>query len=632
MINYILSCMYILFFLFSLYFIGNILFSKVKSFPLRITYIYLIYKFFASLFGCITQLLKLPFQFYFIVLLIFWIALYGYALYKKKKENIVVFDKRRNKEIFKKYWFVLVIAIILIFFSMINIEYHWFGNHLDDGLYVNIVSDYVKGIDTFHIHSANGLNQIAKFGPHSLNAWQLEAAFYVKIFRVVPVVLLAFAQSFINYIIFMLVVLAFLEKVLPKEVIKKYKYQIQFIPAVIILFMFQFDVLNRMIILQDGWQFGNAMFYGSTIIRTMGIFLLLVPFIDKEKLGFKDLVIYGCISFILLAQSSVALPVVIMVGVAYFVSHLYFDRNCRFILALVLLLLIICGIVLPNIGLINDHALNLYRANSRSIILYGSIIVFLLGYLYKNKTINKINTTILFIIAFMYIPEINDIVENLSMYDFVEARFWTGTFYAIAILAFAYAFVFACKLLSKKKLLVLKGVLLFLLVLGVTLSFEFKYKNIFKSIEILRYNNKLLPNSTVNLGKELERLHIKTKDHLYVLSPDWVVTNGYNHSLAVLLRQHTPSSSIISAIPRYGYFSNKEFKGYEQADNDNYNAFMYDQSGQSYLRVKKILEKYPINCLVVTSKLADWITKDSGFELKKSVCDVDICYYIYYRK
>lgn len=631
MINYFLCIIYIFLFLFSLYFWGSIFFKNTKSIPLRIVYTYLIYKFFTSTFGCIFQLLKLPFNLYFIIMIILWFSGYGYALYKKKKEKIVI-KKNNHKELFKRYYFVLVIGIILIFFSMINIQYHWFGNHLDDGLYVNVVSDYAKGVDTFKIHAANGLQQVSKFGPHSLNTWQIEAAFYVKLFHVEPVVLLAFGQSFINYVLFCLVILAFLEKILSKEILKKYKYQLQFIPIVTLLFMFQFDVMNRIVHLQDGWQFGNAMFYGSTIIRTMGIFLLLLPIIDKEKISIKDLFIYGCISFILLAQSSVGLPVVVLTAIAYFASHLYFDKKNKLILLITTLIIIIMGIILPNIKLIDNHAINLFRANQHSIVLFSTLIVFMLGYLYKNKLINKVNTIILLLIGFIYIPEVNDITENLSMYDFVEARMWTGIFYVIAILAFTYGFILLCKILSTKKLVIAKSFLAFLLILGVSLSFFFKYGNPLRQMNILRKNPLLLPKSTIMLGEELEKIHEIKNDHLYVMTHDWVTVNGYGHSLSVLLRQHTPNSSIISAIPRYGNFINKEFKGFSQKDDDSFNTFMRSTNSETYKDAEKTLNKYPINCVVSTNLESTKYLEKSNFKLEKKICENDVCYYIHYKK
>ena len=373
MINYILSIIYIIIFIFNLYFIGYTVFDKTKKLPLKIVYSYLLYKLFTSAFGCIVKLFKLPFTVYFILMILFWIGIYIYAIYKKKKNNIHI-TKENIKEDLKQTWFIKVIAIILIFFSISNVQYHWYGNHLDDGYYVNSVSDYVNGVDTYKTNPANGLNQVSKFDAYSLNMWQIESAFYAKLFHIDAAVFLKFAQGFIGYWLYAIIILAFLNKILTKEKRKKYKYKLQFIPICTILFMFQFDVLSFLINFISGWQYGNAMYYGSMLVRTSGIFLLLLPLIDKKKLTFKDIFIYGIISFILITQSSVALPVIIIVALSYLITYLIFEKKSKIILPLLLLLIIIVGVILPNISNINIRPILLFKANSKSIIFYVSCI------------------------------------------------------------------------------------------------------------------------------------------------------------------------------------------------------------------------------------------------------------------
>ena len=535
----------------------------------------------------------------------------------------------------KKYWFIFVVSIVLLFFSLINIQYHWFGNHLDDGFYVNEVYDYVNNIDTYTTYPANGFNHTAKFDAYRLNTWQIESAFYSKIFRIEPLVLLKFGQNFINYFIFCILIVAFLEKILSKETIDKYKYEIQFIPMVIILFVFQFETLSSKIVLQDGWQFGNAMYYGSTIIRTMGIFLLLLPFIDKEKINFKDFLIYAFISFTLLAQSAVALPLIILVGFSYIISYFIFSEKNKkniILLIIIMILIILFSIFLPNILKINNYALFLVKINKSSIIFYIVLFTFIMGFLYKNKMVNKINTIILLMILFIYIPEINDITENISMYDFVLARLWTGTFYTIMIIAFSYGYMFFCKKLHKKLFLVAKVLTFLVLVYGAFLSFKVKNINIFYSMQVIKENPKLTPNSTVILGDKLEKIYKKEKKEMYVLTPEWVNTNKSYHSLAVLLRQQAKDIKVISAIPRYPFYIKEEFKTFTQKDNDIYKNYISDMNSKNYKKMKHMLDEYPINCLVSTKKFNDDFVNETKYKYVDEYCDSNICYYIYFNR
>ena len=233
----------------------------------------------------------------------------------------------------------------------------------------------------------------------------------------------------------------------------------------------------------------------------------------------------------------------------------------------------------------------------------------------------------------MYIPQINDITENVSVYNFVESRFWTGTLYTVIVLAFAYAFIFFCKKFNKKVVITIECIVAFLLILGAFLSFQFryvKYGGVIGSYQIVTKNSKLLPKSTVKLGQELEKLHKKKNTHLYVLTPDWVKVDKYDHSLAVLLRQYSPSSSIISAIPRYHDFNNKYFKGYKQEDDDLYKDYLDDYKS-NYNKFKKMLSKYPINCLVTEKINTKESIKSLGFKYEKKSCANKKCYYIYYK-
>ncbi|MBQ3420488.1 MAG: hypothetical protein IJH34_02220, partial [Romboutsia sp.] len=186
---------------------------------------------------------------------------------------------------------------------------------------------------------------------------------------------------------------------------------------------------------------------------------------------------------------------------------------------------------------------------------------------------------------------------------------------------------------NKVLLIITECLIVILLLVGAYLSFNFRYDNyggVINSCKIISKNPKLLPKSTVKLGQNLEKLHKEKNDHLYVLTPDWVKVDKYDHSLAVLLRQYSPSSSIISAIPRYHDFDNKEFKGFKQEDDDLYKDYLGDYKS-NYNKFKAMLNKYPINCLVTEKINSKESIESLGFKYETKSCANNKCYYIYYK-
>ena len=49
-------------------------------------------------------------------------------------------------------------------------------------------------------------------------------------------------------------------------------------------------------------------------------------------------------------------------------------------------------------------------------------------------------------------------------------------------------------------------------------------------------------------------------------------------------------------------------------------------------KLKELLNKYPINCLVSIKKIPTKFLKEINFEYMDYFCDDDICYFIYYKQ
>ena len=598
---YYFECL--LFFIVSVVFVfllGTALFyNKNKNESARIVYGYIIHEFLIAIIGIPVQLLKLPYIIFYLYVIVLDVVLLIFSIYRIKKYNIkLLSDKPLN--VIKNNWFIILVLALLMLMSVAYIGNYWMGNMQDDGYYVNKVAILPFSNQPFTTVPATGYNVNGMLS-YDLMTGELESSVYANILHIDVSVYLRLFLSAFRLFIYLNIVLAFINKVFEKKKFKFDKSLLQYILLIILVFNLPMDYLisTNLFKFQDSWQFNSAMYYGSMVIRTIGFYVLLYPFIDKEKITIKDGIIYGMISTVMVTKSAVSLPVVIIVGISYLVSHYMIEGNKkqRIIIIMMMMFLLFISLLLKNDIDMDKHILSVYGWHFHSIAFWIATLGFISGFFIKSKTINKINITLIIAILIMVLEPFNNIVATSSIYTFVAARMQAMILYVIIVLGFSYLSFYIFKYI--RKTITIKTIYIVLMIgLSYTFitSYETKYQSLIKSYKIIRMNKRFIPNSTIELGKKLEKLRNKEKKELNVITPEWVNANEYEHSLAILLRIYAPHVRVITAVERYE--GSGVYKTYDRNEINKYVKFVLYPNNKTFNMFKNSIEKYPANCIV----------------------------------
>ena len=521
--------------------------------------------------------------------------------------------------------------------SIAYIEYYWMGNCQDDGFYVNKIStlSYIK--NSFIINPATGIIN-NDFSTYNLLSGELLSSVYVNILHIDGAIYTRLFLSAFNYFLLLNVLVAISNKIYDKSNWKFNKYYLQFVSVIILLFVFSSDFLvyNHLLRVTDSWQFTSAMYYGSSVVKTMGLLLLTLPFLDKDKLKFSDFLIYGVVATVLFCKSAIALPIVVLFGFSYLMSHLIVKHNKKHIIicAGILFILLIISIFLKDSNKIDSYVIEYIIWNIKTVPFIVCIMGFILGFFLKIKEIYKLNIAIVIFLIMIILNPLNNIFSTLSVYLFVAARSLTLLIYTIYMVSSLYIGIFIFKVVKKKYIVVIiYMILVVLFFIGSIKSFEDKYGSIIDAYRILKTNSHFMPNSTVKLGEKLEKLSKKSRKKINALFPEWYRINGYEHSLSILIRIYAPHINSISALGRYPT-SNKKYKKYSVKEAKIYNEFHFDPDDKKFDNLKKVLNTYSINCVVFDdNNNKEYYMKKAGFILYDYVEDGlnGAHYYIYYK-
>ena len=629
----IFVCLYILFnFLF-----GTAISKKYDSAPKNFVIGYITFSALLAIVGIPIQIFALSWNIFLIYMAILVVCIISFSIYRLRKYNIL-----KNFDIgnfIKNNWFLLFLGTILVLISTIYFEWYWLNNGLDDGYYINRMATLPYIENPFRTVPGTGLlSESSIFNSYAYNIFELEASVYIYVLKIIPTLFARGFLAFINYFLFECVLYVFLEKLLEMSQIRIKKSNLQLFLVIIIIFSFSSELFSEYNLykLQDIWQNASAMYFGSSIVRCIGILLLLLPVIGKDKLVLKDVIIYIVTSLALLSKSSIVLPFSVIVAIAYIIVFLFKNKNTiKFAISFIILIFII-GMVLGNNDEISIVYRSLFIANIKTIIVFVSIILTIfVTYYFKNTRIPEISTLLLLLIGLTLINPINNIFEKVSIYSFVSCRFMTGMF--ILLIIFSY-FGFLLVLLNKFPNIFLKirFTPVIILCLSISLGFSSMFSYSGASFKLLKdsvclfiENKYFVPESVIILGQELEGLSKKLGEKLYTLMPEGVGINNKAYSLAISIRQFSPSTVSLSAYNRYPGTIEEDFKDYNAGNQDIFGKFTTEPNEENISNFKNMLDKYPINCFVSTNNLDEYVTK-LGFKKYKQI-DFQNNYYIYYR-
>lgn len=561
---------------------------------------YIGYSFIMAIGLMVIELLNLPWK---IALIYFFVAVLGIALFIvqsfiKNKLSITTKDLKR---FIKENYFLFIIVLILLFISFISFNVYWLNNHLDDGYYLS------KIVKMPYLDNPYAYNYAVNFNTkpmlaYKINTGELESSIYVYLLHINVFVFCRLFLNFFNYLLVCSTVSLFADIVCKDLDLKsnRYKY-IQYFACIIIFFATNMDTVYQMgfMHLIDHWQFVTAMYLGSSIPRTMGILWLLILFVGNEKITIQDFVKLFIVSVVLMSKSSIALPIVVLTSfVLYLVINLKLDKKIYFVIIL-LILYLVAGFVLPNREDIQGGINDLFMQNVKTLPFIVSSIVLIASFAFRKRIVNRVNVILIVILGLMLIPNVNDVFENLSIYDFVANRMFTTLMYTFYITAFTYvAFVFI-DLTNGRMIKPIFMILTCLITVFSCLTYTHTGKSVKNGLKTIIRNNKIVPNSTLELGSELDELS-QNYGTLKILSPEFVVVDNVYHPLATILTTVSDNTVSYSAIPRYPIDGKEKIASFKYEYQEEFTNFNNTKSVDDFNKCIPFIDSYKINSFILT--------------------------------
>ena len=241
-------------------------------------------------------------------------------------------------------------------------------------------------------------------------------------------------------------------------------------------------------------------------------------------------------------------------------------------------------------------------SNLKSIVFFAFVLVYIFAFaIIRKPIVFKVAEVLVLITGFMLIPGLCNVYQTLSVYYFVALRVLTCLFYTIYIVGFVFLlygiFTITSEMLAKGFILLMSVLFLFMS----SLSYFGARKSMIHSMEVVIQNPKLVLNSIYELGQKLDK--VSNGEKLYTLMPQFVTTDGYLTSLAIIATSVSDDIVSVSAIPRYAMSSiNKVYSKFtldQQSVFENFNA---SKDRKSFDALIPILDEYSIQCFVLEGK------------------------------
>ena len=621
MIYDIAMCLfYVAVMIFVMHAFGNRL-IKSTCFAKNFIYGYVLYIVLCSLIGICTQFFSLPWKLYEWSMSIIFILVTVFSFYKREWK----FSLDALKKHYKEYGLYNGMAAILVCLGLIYIYYQWLNNHIDDAWYLGKVKMVPEVDNMSTLYYPTGFTYPADY-VRMVNTFEIELAFFSHIMHISPSVFVKVGQSFLMYFIILNVFHLLYQKLLYKN-LSIDQYFISVIMLAMLIFGWYHELLagKEVLYLHDSWQFNTAIWYGSSTVRTMSLVLLLYPFMDNVQFSLKKGVYYVLTCVFLMTRASQAIPAIYLATAAYICYQMLIQAQKRKQIYGFIVVILIAMAVIPmseTCVIMQDVIWMVLKNNVTSILLMLTVLMIALSFQLKNNTIQRWNIWLIIMAILMFMPRINTLFLRFCIYDFVVARTTTLYFFTLVGTGFCYMGYFLYQLLGNgKKLYLLYGCMSLYLICVPVLYIQQIY-GVKHAVSVLLQNPKLIPQSTLDLSKELETYQQEIKEDLYILAPAVVSLDGTVHSFAAMLRYEAPHIYVVGAVPRYsGMLENNKFYGYTQREQD---VFEYFNNGtdMDVEKMNALFQSYPINCLIVTNLQAKQMAmRKLGFQ---EVFDFDL--------
>lgn len=613
----ILKCILIFLVATFLYYgIGQTISKKKNDFSYNYLLGYFIFTFVAAVPGIIVQFLRLPWMVYCVYYISIIIVFLAFAI--KKIIANGTFSKEKFISFFKENYFLFLVSFILLFISFLYVWLFWANNHSDDGYYIGKIAEFPYMEDPFTTNPVNGFSE-HKLSIYTLNTWELQASVIPYILGINPVVYVRFYLNLITIFILVNSIKGFSYQVIHTfnfdNIKTNWIYTVQYITLITLFFSFNsaFFEQTQLFNSNDLWQFNSGLYLGSSIIRTSGFIILFMFYIDRYQITIKDVLLAIILSVSFISKSSIALPLLVIFAIVHLIKILIYQKKRKWILLGAFLgLLLIISLFIPNNQEV-ENVLHVYlSSNIHSVLFWIMGIILVLSFFFKNLNINFLNLIVLALFALIYINPLNNIYEFSSVYPFVAGRINLSFMYFLFVLVSLYFCLGVLSYVRKQSIIIMLSLAGYIfLSMSSMLSFKLYTGSITDSLRTLSINNSFIPDSTIEISNELDKL--SSQKDLYVLAPYLSYVNYRNHTFAVSLRFWAPEIKVVSALGRYGTSEIEEYSTYTQEMQDRFDEFSRNPSLDTFEDVKLILDNYYVNCVIVENDATEAYLSEYGF-------------------
>lgn len=637
--NYIVCAVFWLLFTLMLLAVGKQL-CKKDTFSESLVWGYLCYSFPVAVGGMVVQIFNLPWICFATFVAVLWLVLVLLLVASVRKAPFCL-SRKIIQEYVKNNWAIYLTMIILVGLTLLYYAGFWLGNHQDDGYYITKVATLPYGQTGGNFMYPLGVEGNG-FNSYIVNTWEIEASVYVKLLNVEATLYLRLFQSVFMFFLYLNLIKVFIGKIVKKLSITIKESLLQLPVVIVVLFNMHYLFLSDTYFfrLRDMFMVNTGMFLGSSIVKMAGIFFLLFEFIDREKITKKSVILVGVISVMLVSKSTIALPIIIITTLAFLGSHLLFDagRKGKYCLCLLGSVYVAVAMILPNQGEIQKDVYGDVTDILDSPVFWICLIIFAGSFLLRSQIIFRINMIICTWVLLAVTPQINDVFEFFSIYDFVGGRAVASFVYFFVVLNTVYLMIILSYL--RVKIWYVRMVYIGL-AMGFTITALVGFErfgggllldqprmegNIRTSLAVIKNNPFFIPDSTRKLGEKLNDLSNDSEESLCVVTPKMVTRDGALHPLSTMLRVYAPKVVVASAADRYPTNDGSALSKYEQNEFENFDQYPSDEAARMFWEE---IREIDINCIVVQNKECGKWLKEKGYSLYGEVSGL---YYIWYRQ
>lgn len=603
---------------------------------------FFIHTIFLALIGILFQILRLEWQLYFYISIFWFISCLVFSIYNIRRSRMQLF-KSGFLSFIKKYWFFVLMIIIFVICLFCNAGRLWADNLTDDGYYLVRIANLPYANNSMMVDNITGLKTTG-MGTYALNTWELEMSVYLSIVHVLPTIFIRFGLATFNFILICCGVhslIANLRKKFNKQIHENnYQYYCFIVmPAFLVMNLFIQSFLE--IHLEDTWKNTSALFYGSSLVRMLGPIVLLNYILTIEKIKVRNIFEVSIISIVLLSRSTTAIPLIFLISCAFLIIYLF--KNNKLLFIGMIMLMAIAAFIFPNNAILFNYTIDRVSNNLTSILTFIILGLYIILVCIKKEYQNFKYLILLILIYLLIIIEpINNIYENLSIYDFVSGRTLYSIYFLLYICLISILLINIFEKTNKtKKIISFFSIVCasFFIVLTqhgyedvITVNMEqSKNDTIKQSLSVAKKNMALTPDSTINVGNKLHELEKKSNHRLKVITTfDWVVVDGYAHYPSLTYRVYAPNIYNYTAIFRT-LGPNVTTGEYTWGEHSSICQFANNPTDENYEKINGILEEKDFDCIVSTNGELEGYLKNNGYELFDQIIDNNgvNAYYIY---